>query len=489
MKHNGESIVQIRSIEAESGKLVGVGSGFFVEPEKVVTNIHAVYGDGLVSAKSVDGETVWEVDGVTTFDLKNDLVILKVLAEGKPLPLGNSDAVQIGERVFTLGFPETEYKVTTGIIQGIRGDSKKFWVDAEYVGGMSGGPMLNSKSEVIGVAAGSTGTYGVAVPSNALKVLLSQSELTEPLAQFRKKDPIRAYTYYAQGQFKFLHGAHAEAIDAFDKTVELNPEFAAAYGICGLAKLHLGQFEEVKENAEEAQHYYHEAVADFNTANKLDAEEGLGQDDRILGYAKTKLGESEVAKGNVEQALNYYNEAIADFNKAIKLNSEYAGAYSNRGYTKTKLAQSAASQGDQEQAQEYYCAAIDDCTEALRLNSAEYAEDSLMRHYAKLLLEPEDTDTYRNRGDAKFYFGKLETDQGNMEQTESHYRDAIEDYTETINLKPDCALAYYSRSLVKQALGLQEEARVDYEKARELNPDVGKQTEQKHQDIEKPQDN
>lgn len=471
MKHSGESIVQIRSIEAESGKLVGVGSGFFVEHEKVVTNIHAVYGEGLISAKSVDGETVWEVEGVTAFDVKNDLVILKVLGGGKPLPLGDSDTVQIGESVSTLGFPETEYKVTEGTVQGIRGASKKFWVEAEYVGGMSGGPMLNSKGEVVGVAAGSTGTYGVAVPSSALKVLLSQSESTESLAQFWKKDPIRAYTYYAQGQFKFLHGAHAEAIDAFDKTVELNPEFAAAYGICGLAKLHLGQSEEVKKNAAEAQHYYHAAVADFNTADKLGAEEGLGQDDRILGYVKTKLGESEMAKGNVEQALNYYNEAIADFNKAIKLNSEYAGAYSNRGYTKTKLGQSAASQGDPGQARAYYCAAIDDCTEALRLNSAEYAEDSLMRHYAKLLLEPEDTDTYRNRGDAKFYFGEFETGQGNMEQAESHYRDAVEDYTETINLS-DCALASYSRGLVKQALGLQEEAQADFDKAAELNREI-----------------
>lgn len=472
MQHNEKSIVQVRLVEGESGKLAGVGSGFFVEREKVVTNIHAVYGEGLVSAKSVDGKTVWEVEGVVAFDVKNDLVILKVSGEGNPLPLGNSDAVQVGEPVSTLGFPETEYKATGGIIQGIRGESKKFWVDAEYVGGMSGGPMLNSKSEVVGVAAGSTGTYGVAVPSNALKALLSQPESTESLAQFRKKDPIRAYTFYAQGQFKFLHGAHAEAVDAFDKTVELNPEFAAAYGICGLAKLHLSQSEEAKENAEEAQHYYHKAIADFNKAGELDGEEGLGQDDRILGYVKTKLGDSEVTKGNVEQALNYYNEAIADFDKAIKLNSEYAGAYSNRGYTKTKLGQSAASQGDREQARVYYCAAIDDCTEALRLNSAEYAEDSLMHHYAKLLLEPEDTDTYRNRGDAKFYFGEFETDQGNTEQAENHYRDAVEDYTEAINLKSDCAFAYHNRGLARQTLGLQKEAQADFDKAAELNRQI-----------------
>ena len=119
MQHNEESIVQIRLVEGESGKLAGVGSGFFVEREKVVTNIHVVYGEGLVSAKSVDGKTVWEVEGVVAFDVKNDLVILKVSGEGNPLPLGNSDAVQVGEPVSTLGFPETEHKVTGGIIQGI----------------------------------------------------------------------------------------------------------------------------------------------------------------------------------------------------------------------------------------------------------------------------------------------------------------------------------------------------------------------------------
>ena len=469
MQHNGESIVQIRLIEEESGKLIGVGSGFFVEFDRIVTNVHAVYGEGLVFAKSVDGETVWEVEGVAAFDVKSDLVVLKVSDGGKSLPLGDSDTVQVGEPVYTLGFPETEYKITEGTVQGIDGDDKKFWVDAEYVGGMSGGPMLNSRGEVVGVAAGSTGTYGVAVPSNTVKVLLFQEESIEPLAQFRKKDPIRAYTYYAQGQFKFLHGAHAEAVDAFDKTLALNPEFAAAYGIRGLAKLHLGQSENVKENVEKAQYYYHEAIADFNEADKLGPGEGLGQRGRILGYAKTKLGESEVVKGNVKQAQSRYNEAIADFNEVIRLNLEYAGAYSNRGYVKIKLGESEAAQGNVEQARMHYYAAIDDCTKAIGLSQEKYAEDSLMSSYAKLLLEPEDADTYKNRGDVKFLLGESETFQGNTAQAESHYRAAIKDYTETINLNSDYAVAYYGRGLARQALGLQKEAQVDLEKSTELN--------------------
>ena len=197
--------------------------------------------------------------------------------------------------------------------------------------------------------------------------------------------------------------------------------------------------------------------------------EGLGQRGRILGYAKTKLGESEVVKGNVKQAQSRYNEAIADFNEVIRLNLEYAGAYSNRGYVKIKLGESEAAQGNVEQARMHYYAAIDDCTKAIGLSQEKYAEDSLMSSYAKLLLEPEDADTYKNRGDVKFLLGESETFQGNTAQAESHYRAAIKDYTETINLNSDYAVAYYGRGLARQALGLQKEAQVDLEKSTELN--------------------
>lgn len=466
------STVQIRLVRA-SGKLAHIGSGFFVARDKIATNFHNVATKNLVFAKITGKETILEVEGVTAFDVEHDLVILKVSGAGVPFSLGDSDTVEVGEPVSTLGYPETKYRVTAGIVHGISDNRKEFRVKAEYVGGMSGGPVLNSKREVIGVAAASTGIYGIAAASNVLKLLLAQSDSIESLKQFRKRYLVRAYTHVMRGRREIFRGDYIGAIGAFDKAIDLYPEGADIfYGYRGWAKWLLGESKEAKGNRKEAQNCYNEAMSDLNKDIELSPDDsGLPEAYRFGGYAKTKFGEFEDTKGNADEALGYYNQAIAHFNEAVKLNPEYAGAYSNRGYTKIRLAQSEVTQGNVDKARIHYQTAIEDCTKAIKLSS-EYAEDSLMRVYAKYRLEPENVDTYKNRGDAQLYLAKLKTAQNNMDQAESHYRAAIEDYTEAIRLKSDYADAYYNRGLAKQGLGLQEEAKDNFQKAAELNSEI-----------------
>ena len=86
--------------------LRGIGSGFFVAPNKIATNIHVVALPGPIFAKLVDEKTVWTVEGVTAYDVENDLVILKISGEGTPLQLGDSDTVRHGESVFCCGVPK-----------------------------------------------------------------------------------------------------------------------------------------------------------------------------------------------------------------------------------------------------------------------------------------------------------------------------------------------------------------------------------------------
>ncbi len=76
----------------------GGGSGFFVAPDKIATNFHvaASVERGPIFAKVVDNETIWAVEGVMAFDVKNDLAILKIAGAGTPLPIGDSDMLQIG---------------------------------------------------------------------------------------------------------------------------------------------------------------------------------------------------------------------------------------------------------------------------------------------------------------------------------------------------------------------------------------------------------
>ena len=400
---------------------MGAGSGFFVGDDKIVTNIHVIAGSPFVYAKLVDEETVWAIEGVEAFDAKNDLVVLKVSGEGVPLELGKSDTVKIGDPVTTLGFPETQYKVTEGTIHGTRNSDKWIRMKSEYVGGMSGGPVLNSESKVIGIAVSIESIYGYAIPSHILKVLLSQSKPTESLVKFRKRDVIRAYIYRGRGQTRAFERNYDGAIEDFSKAIDLMPDYTSAYKIRGYAKTKLGESEVTQGNIAEAQTHYHEAIEDFNKT--IDLMPDFADAYRIRGYVKTKLGESETIQGNIAKAQTHYHEAIEDFGKAIDLMPDFAGAYSNRGYVKTKLGESETIQGNIAKAQSYYRTAIADWTEAIELSPA-YAE------------------TYSDRGYAE------------------------------INLEPEYADLYYNRGLVKQALGLPEAAQVDFKKALELNPDV-----------------
>ena len=90
-----------------TGKTLGFGSGFFVKPNLIATNYHVIAGASSGTAKLVGKSTTYKIEGFTATDEANDLALLKVSAYGiKPLLLGNSDAVKIGETVYVAGNPK-----------------------------------------------------------------------------------------------------------------------------------------------------------------------------------------------------------------------------------------------------------------------------------------------------------------------------------------------------------------------------------------------
>ena len=103
-----ESVVRVvwQHPDEESGQLVSTrGSGFFVNSNLIVTNLHGVAGAPSITAELVSTEATFLVEGVVAYDIENDLVILKVTGEGVPLSLGDSDTVQIGDTVCAVGHP------------------------------------------------------------------------------------------------------------------------------------------------------------------------------------------------------------------------------------------------------------------------------------------------------------------------------------------------------------------------------------------------
>jgi len=140
--------------------LQGMGTGFYVTNEYVITNQHVVEDSGFVTLKDFNNKTF--TGKVIATDIATDLALISVTEYKVPLELESQCSVRRRENVFTVGHPEgLEYSTTRGIVSAIRvmpspfysavGDKKYIQIDAAISGGNSGGPLLNSSEKVIGV--------------------------------------------------------------------------------------------------------------------------------------------------------------------------------------------------------------------------------------------------------------------------------------------------------------------------------------------------
>lgn len=176
-------------MEDTNGQPLSLGSGFFVRDGEVASNLHVVEGATGGYAKPIGQKTKYDIKGITAVDPKRDLVILKISNARSPvLRIGNSDNVQVGEPVYAVGNPQgLEGTFSQGIISSIRevGADKLLQITAPISPGSSGGPVLNTKGEVIGV---SVATFrggqnlNFAIPSNYLNLLIAKAGPVQSLA-------------------------------------------------------------------------------------------------------------------------------------------------------------------------------------------------------------------------------------------------------------------------------------------------------------------
>src|SRR3990167_3484466 len=165
-----------------------IGSGFVVSADGlIVTNKHVVDVPGKYKVITNDGKK-YDVKSIYR-DPINDIAIVKINAtELKPVEMGDSSRVKVGQLVVAVGTPLGEFRgsVTKGIVSGIgrgitagssfEGFAEKLddviQTDAAINPGNSGGPLLNSAGQVIGVnvaIAASAENIGFAIPVNVLK--------------------------------------------------------------------------------------------------------------------------------------------------------------------------------------------------------------------------------------------------------------------------------------------------------------------------------
>ena len=339
-----------------NGELLGYGSGFFVRTNQIATNFHVIDGAAQGTAKRVGQETEYTIEGFTAIDEKNDLAILQVSASGvQPLPLGDSNTVEIGDTVYVAGNPKglLEGTFSDGIISAVRGNStnKRLQMTAPISPGSSGGPVLSGSGEVIGV---SFATFrggqnlNFAIPSNYLKELFSQSGTAKPLSEGKQSTP--AETYFLRGWVKDELGDYKGAIADYDIAILLNPNDADAYLNRGVAKNKLGQYfaaitdfdTVIRTKPDYADAYYNRGVA----KDKLDQRNAAIADYETAIRIKPDLAQDYLNRGVTKYKLGLYRSAIADFDTAIQVNPDYAEAYLNRGNAKAGSEQYSAAIND-----------------------------------------------------------------------------------------------------------------------------------------------
>lgn len=170
--------------EPKKYKTSALGSGFVIDSEGyVVTNNHVIEGADEIIIRFKDEKELKAT--LVGADPLTDLALLKVDPKGhalKPVPMGNSDAAEIGDWVLAIGNPYgLGGTVTAGIISAkgrVLGDGPYdnfIQTDASINPGNSGGPLINMKGEVVGVNTAiiqSGQGLGFAVPINMLQNIL-----------------------------------------------------------------------------------------------------------------------------------------------------------------------------------------------------------------------------------------------------------------------------------------------------------------------------
>jgi S1-C subfamily serine protease len=186
----------------------GLGSGFIInETGEIVTNFHVIDGSRDISVTLSGGTDHKEYKAtVLGFRRRDDLALLKINA-GRKLPyvhLGDSEALEVGQKVLAIGNPfGFEGTLTTGIVsslgRNVPGENGALMegliqTDAAINPGNSGGPLLDSRGDVIGintmilgsqVGNGESGSIGIgfAMPINRAKSMLEEYRSTGQISR------------------------------------------------------------------------------------------------------------------------------------------------------------------------------------------------------------------------------------------------------------------------------------------------------------------
>jgi len=334
------TVVAITTFDS-NGESLMTGSGFFVSPGKVVTNLHVVRGADRAEIKLLDGKgKIYPVRRALAVDEDGDLAMLEV-----EMPLERVRSAEIatnlpdeGESIFVIGNPlKLEGSVSAGIVSAVRevpNVGRIIQITAPISHGNSGSPVFNLHGQVLGVVTIKvTNGQNINLAISYARVNQLKNFEPKPLSELApknrtevseslyrtgleslwlgnydnavgyfenavNKNPKRAEAWVQVGYCKVKQGKNQEAIKAYQQALQLQPENAEFHNKLGDAYYFAGRLREAIESYTEAarlrpdvaETYYNLAVAYFESGNQ----EMAAKEARILQRLDSKLYEKYV---------------------------------------------------------------------------------------------------------------------------------------------------------------------------------------------------
>ncbi len=288
------TVVAIATYDA-NGEALMTGSGFFLRPGQVVTNLHVVRGAVRAEIKTLDGKgKVFPVNGTLAVDEEGDLALLSVempLERARSCELAD-DLPDEGDSIFVIGNPlKLEGSVSDGIVSAVREVPNSYriiQITAPISHGNSGSPVFNMKGQVLGVVTIKvTNGQNINLAIAAARVAQLTAGKLQPLSELNAKGKNDvAETLYRSGLDSLWLGNYENALGYFENAANKNPKRAEAWVQVGFCKVKQGK-------AQEAIRAYQQALQ----LKPLDAE------------IHNKLGDAYYYSGRLREAIESYTQA------------------------------------------------------------------------------------------------------------------------------------------------------------------------------------
>jgi tetratricopeptide (TPR) repeat protein len=310
------AVVAVVTYDAKGDTLLS-GSGFFIRPGQIVTNMHVIEGAHRAEVKTLDGKgRIYPVNGVLATDEEGDLAILSVT-----IPAEHAHAVELtnvvpeeGERVFVIGNPlRLEGSISDGIVSAVRevpNLCRIIQTTAPVSHGNSGSPLFNMKGQVVGVVTikvTNGQNINLAISAARFDKLKTTAVVSFDELAAREREPQNSESsadwWYRNGLNSLWLGNYDSALGSFENAVNKNPDRVEAWVQVGYCKVKQGRNDE--------------AIKAYKQALKL-------RPNSAETY--NKLGDAYYYATSFDEAINAYKQAA-------RLRPDLPEAFYNLGMT------------------------------------------------------------------------------------------------------------------------------------------------------------